>query len=331
MIKSIACLLLLFSSSPSLGQSLESARAFQEATAAASKGSGTLFVLATTDGCPPCEEAKKLLGSDLRLARHTLIELPIQDAQRIRFAGSLLIPSGAVTAPKLLLIDVADSIPDTTIIQSGSITTQSLGDLLDYLPVELVSSVVLDFPEEPPTFGSTARVIKYRVATQYKNGAYNSTFEWGKIDRYLQVFERYWDVDFQRVTTGQNITFLQVNKNLPGGPNVAATAGGNTVNISPSFRFGNGPWCGIVTLHETLHLYGGGSHNRDANGLMGPTGGKGSMLQSDYPWAKGWKVKAGVKRPHEEPEWMTHWMNAMSQDGGMESLTIPIEFQCPVR
>lgn len=339
MIKRIACLLLLFFSSPLQGQSLESVKVFQEATAAALKGSGALFVLATTEGCPPCEEAKRLLGADLRLTRHTLIELPIQDAQKLSFGNAALLQSGAVTAPKLLLVDVGDSIPETTIVQAGFVNVQSLDELLAYLPVELISSVVLDFPEEPPTFGSTAKVIKYRIATQYKNGAYNSSFEWGKIDRYLQVFERYWDVDFQRVSTGQNITFLQVNKNLPGGKNVAATAGGNTVNISPTFNFANGPWCGIVTLHETWHLYGGPSHNRDSNGLMGPSGGKGSILQSDYPWAKGWRVKAGIKRPHEEPEWMAAWMSTTGQDGagpgqdgaGPESLSIPIEFECLVR
>lgn len=332
--KTISLILSLLLSTLCFAQSPTSVREYEEAKAAAAKGSGTLFVLATTEGCPPCEVAKKLLGADMRLLRHTLIELPIQDVARLKFGSSqLLSPARVLLAPKLLMIDVADHIEGVTVVETGSITTKSLDDLLSRLPVDLLSPVVMDFPDDPPTFGAAAKVIKYRIATMYKNGAYNSTFEWGKIDRYLQAFEKYWDVDFVRVTNGYNITFLQANKALQGGPTVAARAGGSVVNISPTFNFANGPWCGLVTLHETWHLYGGTSHNRDVNGLMGPTGGKGMILQSDYPWARGWKFKAGAKRPHEEPEWLMKWITGAVAGSDGESLAgeLPpgFKFECP--
>lgn len=335
MIKKLACLLLFFSS-PLFGQSLESTKAFDEASAAASKGSGVLFVLATAENCAPCESAKQIIGADVRLVRHTVIELPIEDVQKLSFGGSRLLPSsgssGGITfsrrilAPKLLLIDVGDVIADLSVVEAGSITRESIDHLLGMLPVELLSPVILEFKEEPPTFGAASRIIKYAIATQYKNGAYNSTFEWGKIDRYLTAFERYWDVDFQRVTRGENILFLQSNKNLSGGPTVAARAGGSTVSISPTFNFGNGPWCGLVTLHETGHLYGGSSHNRDANGLMGVSAGKGSIIQSDYAWFRQWKWKAGTKKPHEEPEWLMQWIT-----GAITASEPGFKFECPER
>lgn len=316
-------------------QSPQSVREYEEAKAAAGKGSGVLFVLATTDGCPPCEAAKKLLGSDLRMLRHTLIELPMQDVSRLKFGSSPLMSARVLLAPKLLMVDVGDLIENTMIVEVGSITTKSIDELLSYIPVDLLAPVVMEFQDDPIPFGASAKVIKYRIATLYKNGSYNSTFEWGKIDRYLQAFERYWDVDFVRVTTGHNITFLQYNKALQGGPTVAARAGGGVVNISPTFNFGNGPWCGIVTLHETLHLYGGSAHNRDVNGLMGPSGGKGSILQSDYPWAKSWRIKAGAKRPHEEPEWLMQWITGAIAGSDGEALSgslaegLAMPFACP--
>lgn len=314
------------------GQSSQSVREYEEAKASALKGSGALFILATTEGCPPCEEAKKLLGADPRMAKHTLIELPIQDVQQLRFGNSPLISARIATAPKLLLVDVGDLLEGTTIIEHGSVSTKAIDSLLELLPVDLIYPQIMEFGEETQVAASNARVIRYRIATMYKNGAYNSTFRWGDIDRYLQAFERYWNVDFVRVTTGHNIQFLQQNRALSGGPTIAANAGGNTVNISPTFNFGNGPWCGIVTLHETWHLYGGGSHNRDVNGLMGPTGGKGVILQSDYPWARGWQFKPGVKRPHEEPEWLMQWINGTVAGSDGESLAgdlrKPFEFNC---
>jgi len=305
-----------------LAQSPASVREYEEAKVAASKGSGALFILATTDGCPPCEVAKKLLGEDMRMLRHTLIELPIQDVVRLKFGSStLMAPKPLLFAPKLLMVDVGDLIEGTTVVEESLVTTGTLDSLFSRLPVDLLSPVVMEFSDDPPTFGAPAKVIKYRIATMYKNGAYNSTFEWGKIDRYLQAFERYWDVDFVRVTNGYNITFLQANKALQGGPTIAARAGGSVVNISPTFNFGNGPWCGLVTLHETWHLYGGTSHNRDVNGLMGPTGGKGMIIQSDYPWARGWKFKAGVKKPHEEPEWLMQWITGAIAGSDGEALS----------
>jgi hypothetical protein len=326
--------LLALLSSLGLGQSPQSLREYEEAKASALNGSGTLFVLATTDGCPPCEKAKQLLGQDMRMLRHTLIELPIQDCAKIKFGSSPLIAAKPLLfAPKLLMIDVADLIEGTTVLETGSVTTQSIDYFLSLLPVDLLAPVALEFSDEPPVFGSAARVIRYSIATQYKNGAYNSTFEWGKIDRYLQAFERYWNVDFQRVTRNGNIMFLQSNTNLKGGPTVAAVAGGTTVRISPTFNFRNGPWCGIVTLHETGHLYGGSAHNRDANGLMGPTGGKGSILQSDYHWFRQWQWKPGAKRPHEEPEWLMQWINGTIQGSDGAALSgdklKDFEFHCP--
>lgn len=325
--------LLALLASLGLGQSPQSVREYEEAKAAALKGSGTLFILATTEGCPPCEKAKKLLGEDLRMLRHTLIELPIQDVVRLKFGSSpLMAPKPLLFAPKLLMVDVGDLIEGATVVEESLVTTSTLDSLFSRLPVDLLSPVVMEFPDDPPTFGAPNKIIKYRIATLYKNGAYNSTFEWGKIDRYLQAFERYWDVDFVRVTNGYNITFLQANKALQGGPTVAARAGGSVVNISPTFNFGNGPWCGLVTLHETWHLYGGTSHNRDVNGLMGSTGGRGSILQSDYPWARGWKMKAGVKKPHEEPEWLMQWITGAVAGSDGEALVgdlqKPFEFNC---
>ena len=65
---------------------------------------------------------------------------------------------------------------------------------------------------------------------------------------------------------------------------------------------------------------------------MGSTVGRGSILQSDYPWARGWKMKAGVKKPHEEPEWLMQWITGAVAGSDGEALVgdlqKPFEFNC---
>jgi hypothetical protein len=154
---------------------------------------------------------------------------------------------------------------------------------------------------------SAAQVVKYAIATEYKSGVYNSTYNYHKIDHYLQAVERSWDVDFQRVTRGQRFTFIQSSKSL-GAPNVAAVMRGGNVYISPNFNFANGPWCGVLAIHETGHVFGGTSHNRtNPNGIMGPSGGS-AFLQTDYYWFRAFKFRSGLPKPHEEPAWLADWL-----------------------
>ena len=141
------------------------------------------------------------------------------------------------------------------------------------------------------------RVITWALGTRYRNGLYNSTIRLDSIQPIFDLFGRYWQCTFTRVTRNARINIIQSDRAL--GRNVFATAGGNTINLDPLANYGKSVYTtGIVLLHEFGHLSGGGSHSRDAAGLMSGNGGtSGGWLPSDAPWFRAYKLRGAFPPP----------------------------------
>jgi hypothetical protein len=135
------------------------------------------------------------------------------------------------------------------------------------------------------------RVITWSLATRYRNGAYNSTIRLDAIQPIFDLFGRYWQCIFPRVTRNARINIIQSDRSL--GRNVFANVGGNTINLDPQANYGRSVYTtAIVFLHEFGHLAGGGSHSRDSAGLMSVNGGtSGGWSPSDAPWFRAYQLR----------------------------------------
>jgi hypothetical protein len=144
-----------------------------------------------------------------------------------------------------------------------------------------------------------ARQITYSIATEFRNGFYNPTFNWGRIHAYLNFLGRYWDIQYVRVTGPGRVQINQGAANPGNG--IMATTGGWITRISPVANFARSDYvCAKVTMHEGGHWVNL-AHSSNPAALMSPRAGTGhNLTASDYPyWPYAWK---SALRPHGEPE-----------------------------
>ena len=159
-------------------------------------------------------------------------------------------------------------------------------------------------------FASGIRVITWDLSTRYKSGAYNGTFAFGSIQHSLNLFSRYWNVAFQRVTRGGQYHVIQSNRDL--GKNVAARSGGNTTEISPVYRFVTTAQSEMVLHHEYNHITDL-AHSSEAGSIMGVNGGL-LITSKTYKWYRHFQWK-GTLRPENEPTFMRqYWLGAVALD-----------------
>lgn len=144
------------------------------------------------------------------------------------------------------------------------------------------------------TTTTARRDIPYMIATEYKNGHYNTTFTWESIERVLRSIERFKAVKYRRVTRGARLTFLQTNRDLGRGVAAVANKSQGLIRINPTFNFArNIAYCDRVCYHENFHLTGSSNHTPpgDPRPLMHMYGGNlDTLLPIDetyitvYPW-----------------------------------------------
>ena len=275
------------------------------------------LVLITQKPCPPCRVASALLDR-MDLREYVRSEWDIRrDKDRIDALG---IGRVARTPVLVLLGSDGAAISSIETIDQGHVAA-----LLDVKPAKLTEPILLDgFIEtiSPPmlaadrAFGATE--ITWDLATEYKNGTYNGSFTFGSIQYALSSLGRYHPLTFRRVTRGGQLHIIQSSRNGPG----AAWTNGATIKVSPSFRFINEVHCGMVIVHEFLHVGNGTSHHAQDGGIMGPSGGY-LLLASDFPWMqkRGWK---SVLRPTDEPEWFKKYLSRNAVLGADDSSQFPM-------
>lgn len=255
-----------------------------------------VLAVVTQPFCAPCVKAKKLLADNVKLCSDADTLVAEVDYKKVVL--------GRQFTPQLVLYSPYGDVLALT----ESVSIGGIKSLLTEVPLPLLDPIYLDLP--PPDdvqAESSARVIRYSIATQYKNGAYQSTFLWNEIDYFLSFMERYWNIDFQRVSRGGTLQIIQANTQLQ--PNAFAWAKGNSIYISPVANYQRNPRiCGVVMCHEFGHCAGGSAHNSEAAGIMSVNGGtSGNFIPSDYRWWRPYQWKSTL-RPHDEPEFMRQYM-----------------------
>jgi thiol-disulfide isomerase/thioredoxin len=280
------------------GSVLSDLPSYTQVAAKAKSEDKYVVAVVTQPFCVPCVKAKRTLEDNEKLVADNGAMVAEVDVKRVVLARQF--------TPQLVLYSPDGSVVATT----ESTTKEGIQSLLNEVPLPLLEPIKLDLlpPIEQPVQASNARVIKYAIATQYKTGNYQSTFLWGEIDYYLTFMERYWNVDFQRVTKGYSLLIVQANYQLQ--PNAFAWAKGNTIHISPVANFGRNPRiCGLVLCHEFGHCAGGSSHNAELAGIMSANGGTaGNFIPSDYRWYRPYQWRSSL-RPEQEPEFMRQYFS----------------------
>lgn len=129
------------------------------------------------------------------------------------------------------------------------------------------------------------RVITYSLATQFRNGSYNSTIRFDLMQPVLNYITQFKTVTFRRVTSNGNLRLIQANTSR--GTDVFAWAGsGGPVYFSPVANYGRSAIVfAKVLLHELGHVYGSLAHRREAEPLMSPNAGTSNTVTIlDYPY-----------------------------------------------
>jgi hypothetical protein len=136
------------------------------------------------------------------------------------------------------------------------------------------------------------RTITWSLATLFRSGAYNSTFDFNVIQPAFDLTCQYFQLSMPRVRTGGNFRIIQsnVNKN-----NWAAWTTGNTIYISPTFRFGlDRRRCAKVVVHEFGH-FTSGAHSNNPEALMSADGGTSQgWVQDDMRWFGRHKLRGSM-------------------------------------
>lgn len=127
------------------------------------------------------------------------------------------------------------------------------------------------------------RRITWSLATQFRNGAYNSTFLFDVLQPAFDLVCRYFQLQMPRVSRGGNFQVIQSNQNKN---NWAAWTTGNTIFISPIFNFGRDRRrCAKVAVHEFGHFQMGTAHSSNPEALMSADGGTSQgWVQDDMRW-----------------------------------------------
>ncbi len=126
------------------------------------------------------------------------------------------------------------------------------------------------------------RTITWSLATLFRNGSYNSTFDFGVIQPAFDLVCQYFQLSMPRVRSGGSCRIIQANTNKN---NWAAWTTGNTIYISPTFNFGRSRRrCAKVIVHEFGH-FTSHAHSNDPEALMSADGGTSQgWVQDDMRW-----------------------------------------------
>jgi hypothetical protein len=137
------------------------------------------------------------------------------------------------------------------------------------------------------------RVITWSLASLFRTGAYNSTFDFSVLEPAYNLVCQYFQLRMPRVRSGGNFRVLQSNTNKN---NWAAWTTGNTIYISPTFRFGNDRRrCAKVAVHEFGHIGNGTSHSSNPEALMAADGGTSQgWVQDDLRWFGRHKLRGAM-------------------------------------
>jgi thiol-disulfide isomerase/thioredoxin len=282
------------------------------------------IVLVTQRLCIPCRPAKALIEKLEReqvFAAFNVIELDlVKDKAKLEkygFAVSL--------TPTVFVANQQNEV--TTAITT--IDENNLRTIAEMVPVECINPMKLVFDEPIPLMEVGApgdTVITWDLATQYRQGSYNGTFAFGDCERALNAIGRWKKLTFKRVTRGGQVHIVQGNYQHKNDPNIAGWTSGNTITISPTFRFVNEVQCGMVSVHEWMHTSGvnrnSGGHHAQDGGIMGPNGGY-LVLPSDYPWIAryAWRSTA---RPTDEPNWFRSYLSRNAVLGADDASQFPL-------
>jgi len=178
------------------------------------------------------------------------------------------------------------------------------------------------------------RIITWALATEYRNGAYNSSFRQDSIQLAFDLVARYKNVRFDRTSNynAARVKVLQKQRNLPGGAFAQANKGARRIEISPTAQFGRLlQRCMIVIGHEFFHLSGSLAHLPGNVALMSANGGSaGNITEADYPYFAVYPWKSNL-RPHHEPEYRRQAFPMTMDDESMGSQLdkeFPITFGC---
>jgi len=126
------------------------------------------------------------------------------------------------------------------------------------------------------------RRITWSLATQFRNGAYNSTFTFDVLQPAFDLVCQYFQLQMPRVNRGGNFQVIQSNQNKN---NWAAWTTGNKIFISPTFNFGRDRRrCAKVAVHEFGH-FTSHAHSNNPEALMSADGGTSQgWVQDDLRW-----------------------------------------------
>jgi hypothetical protein len=181
-----------------------------------------------------------------------------------------------IVEPKFTRNFIQQEMPEINVIDSNDIPL---------LPISFKDAVGIK---------AARREIPYMIATEYRNGHYNTTFTWQSIERVLRSIERFKLVKYKRVMSGARLTFLQTNRDLGRGIAAVATKSKGLIRINPTFNFTYSlAYCDRVCFHENFHLTGSSNHTNfgDPRPLMHAYGGTlDTLLPIDetyisvYPW-----------------------------------------------
>lgn len=151
-----------------------------------------------------------------------------------------------------------------------------------------------------------SRQITWALATEFRNGQYNSSFVFDAIQPALDMLARYWNIHFVRVSNynSARVKILQSSKALAGGAFAVASKSAMRIAISPSSNYGGlASRCARVIQHEFLHLAGSSNHLPGTLSLMTVNGGSaGNLTEPDYAYMRSYPWR-GALRPHHEPNY----------------------------
>jgi len=178
------------------------------------------------------------------------------------------------------------------------------------------------------------RVITWALATEYRNGAYNSSFRQDSIQLAFDLIARYKDVRFDRIGNynAARVKILQKQRNLPNGAFAQANKGAMRIELSPTAQFGRLLHrCMVVIGHEFFHLSGSSNHLPGNVALMSVNGGNaGNITEADYPYFAVYPWKSTL-RPHHEPEYRRQAFPMTMDDGSVAysmDREYPVTFGC---
>lgn len=285
------------------------------------------LVLISQKFCPPCRAAKNVLE---KIKDHESIQgYKVREwdiaKDRLKIEG---LGIGSVTRTPVLVKLDHDGNALSSITDLGEDLIKAFA--ADKPAKEVYKPIVLDkFMETleepaPSSFGAGPRIITYSIATQYKDGYYNSSFPWNDIEYAMESLARYYNLDYRRVNSGAQWQIIQAN--TVGGKDWAAWTNGSRTYISPVFRYYSPVQGRMIIVHERGHVGGRGHHNI-VNGLMHPYGGY-KLLPQDQSYFNGTPYK-GSLRPEHEPEWFRTYLSkgvkgVFGEDGNDDGNTFPL-------